>query len=65
MIGDGALVARGDLFDAEPIDEEAHQLVAFGGEGVGLDRHVRLVGEELGIVFGEHARRRSRSGATT
>ena len=55
VIGDGAVVARGDLGDAEHVDEEAHQLVAFGGEGVGLDRHVGLVGEQFGIVLGEHA----------
>ncbi len=54
VIGDGALETGGDLGDAEPVDEEAHHFVAFSGKGVGLDRHVRLIGEELGIVPGEH-----------
>ena len=46
---------RRDAGHAERIDQEARQLAALGGEGDGLDRHVRLVGEQFRVVSGEHA----------
>ena len=55
MIGDGSVEARLDPLTPQHIDEEADQLVAFVGEALGLRRQVRLVGEQLGIVLGEHA----------
>ena len=55
VVGCDALVARRDLRHAEPVDQKAHELEALGGEGDGLDRHIRLVGEQLGIVLGQHA----------
>ena len=51
MIGDGAVVAGGDLLDAERVDEKAHEFPAFARERHGLARGVRLVGEQFGIVL--------------
>ncbi len=55
VIGGDAGKARRDAGHAELVDQEARQLAAFGREGGGLDRHVRLVGEQFRVVFGEHA----------
>jgi len=59
VIGDHAVVTSGYGNNAELVDEKADQLVAFGREDLGLVRELGFVGEQLGIVLGDHAAARA------
>ena len=54
MVGDGAVVAGGNLIDAEHVDQEGHQLVTAAGQVLGPDLHGRIVVEQPRIVMAQH-----------
>src|SRR6202044_148901 len=55
VIGDGSLIASGDLLDAHDVDQEADQFVRLFGESLGPLGEIRFAREQVGIVLAQHA----------